>query len=139
MTVIACNLKEMAGDSLCTSGEYSHYYTTKLYRMPDGSICGVAGNGGELLVDWLRKGADPDNRPSIEGSFHVLQLKEDGIYLYPNTHLPDKIRGDYFAIGCGAEVAMYAMSKGATPAAACAAASEVNLYCGGPIDVEKLQ
>lgn len=140
MTVIACNLKQMAGDSLVTAGS-DHWYTSKLYRIDDGSVAGVAGCGGEDVVEWIKRGCVKGDEPKLADSdFYVMHLKRDGIYLYCNSLVPDKLKAKNHAIGCGAKVALFAMRKlKKLPRDACLAAIEVDHFCGGDVDVMALK
>lgn len=139
MTVVAATLKEMAADSLVTAGS-DKWHTCKLYRMDDGTICGVAGCGGEAVVEWIKRGGRKGDEPAIADSdFYVLHLRFDGLYLYCNSVIPDKLKAKNHAIGCGAKVALYAMRKlKKSPKEACEAAIEVDHFCGGEVDVMRL-
>lgn len=141
MTVVAANLKEMAADTLCIAGG-SHTYTSKICRLDDGSIVGCAGTGSDAVVDWLKRGGGYRDAPPIleKDDWEVLHLRFSGLYLYTNSFYPMKLKEKNFAIGCGEDVAMYVMRKlKKSPVEACKEAIEMNHFCGGKVEVLKLE
>lgn len=138
MTVIACTLKEMAADSLCHEDDGSHYYAAKMIRLRDGSIIGGAGNHPEKIMDWIERGAPENDRPDFKektDDFSILHLRRDGIYLYVNSLTPHHLKEKNYAIGCGADVALYCMRRQKlAPREACAEACAVSMFCGGEVD-----
>lgn len=142
MTVIACNLNEMAADTLCHEDDTSHYYAEKMLVCLDGSILGGAGNHPEKVMDWIRRGKPENDRPEFKGKddFSILHLREDGIWLYNNTLHGYKLREKNYAVGCGADVALYCMRVlKMSPGEAAKEATRINMFCGGDIDTLKLK
>jgi len=139
MTVIACNLKEMAADSLCHEDDSSSYMADKLLRCEDGSIVGGAGNHPETVMDWIRRGKPANDRPAFDpekDNFSILHLRPDGIWLYNNSLVGFRLKERNYAIGCGADVALYAMRRQkVSPKQACEEAISTNMFCGGDVDV----
>lgn len=143
MTVIACNLDEMAADTLCHEDDSSHYHAFKMLRLPDGSIIGGAGSHPEKIMDWILRGRPDNDRPEFKektDDFSILHLRHDGIYLYVNSLVPHRLKEKNYAVGCGADVALYCMRKQKmSPAEAAKEATEINLFCGGSIEVMRLK
>jgi len=143
MTVIACNLEMMAADSLCHEDDSSHYYADKMIRLLDGSILGGAGNHPELVMDWIARGKPANDRPVFDyekDNFSILHLRDDGIFLYNNSLNGFKLKEKNYAVGCGADVALYCMRiQKMPPDLACKEATRINMFCGGDIDVLKLK
>jgi hypothetical protein len=143
VTVIACNLREMAAESLCHEDDGSFYYAAKMVQLEDGTIVGGAGNKPEGLIDWLVRGANPMDKPHIDperDDFTVVHLTHNGIVLYINQAVPIRLKEKNYAVGCGADVALYVMRVlKKSPATAVREASKINMYCGGEIDVMKLK
>jgi hypothetical protein len=142
VTVIACSLREMAADSLCHEEDSSHYFAQKILRLEDGSLVGGSGNKPEVLVEWLQLGANPMDKPFIDpvrDDFTVIHLTKDGIVLYINQAIPIRLKEKNYAVGCGADVALYVMRiLKKSPAIAVREANKINLFCGGDVDVLKL-
>jgi hypothetical protein len=142
LTVIACNLREMSGDTLVTLENHPYYHTAKIFKLEDGSIVGGAGGVGlDEMLAWLREGELKGNEPKFDKDvdFIVLRLKQDGIWLYANGVYPDKMHETMFAVGSGVDVAIYAMRHlKKSPADAVREACKVSAGCGGPVEVIKL-
>lgn len=138
MTVIACNLIQMAADSLCHEDDTSHYYADKMLRLMDGSIIGGAGNHPEKIMEWIARGKPENDRPifdSTKDDFSILHLSSKGIELYNNSLVGFKLREKNYAIGCGADIALYCMRiHKMTPEQATKEATKINMFCGGDID-----
>jgi hypothetical protein len=142
VTVIAANLREMAADSLCNEADTSHYYAEKMLRCMDGSILGGAGNHPEKIMDWIARGKPENDRPEFKekiDDFSILHLCADGLWLYNNSLHGFKLKEKNYAIGCGADVALYCMRiQKMSPADACRESTKINMFCGGEIDVMTL-
>lgn len=143
MTVIACNLREMAADSLCHEEDSSHYFAKKMLQLEDGSIIGGAGNKPELLMEWLQRGAPRLDAPTIDPTrddFTVMHLMHSGIVLYINSIVPIHLKDKNYAVGCGADIALYVMRVlKKSPAIAVREALKINMFCGGDVDTLKLR
>ena len=143
MTVIACNLREMAADTLCHEEDTSHYYASKIHRLEDGSLIGGAGNFPERIIEWIVDGSNKLHVPHIDierDDFSILHLRHDGIWLYCNTANGYKLREKNFAVGCGADVALYVMRVlRKPPAHAAREACKINMFCGGQVESFKLR
>jgi hypothetical protein len=142
MTVIACNLEMMASDSLCHEDDTSSYQAEKMIRLIDGSILGGAGNHPEIVMDWIARGKPLNDKPSFDeekDDFSVIHLTDNGIYLYNNSLVGFKLKEKNYAVGCGADIAIYCMRiLKLTPDVAAKEATKINMFCGGDIDVLKL-
>jgi hypothetical protein len=147
VTVIAANLKEMAADTMVGIEGQRHCYSTKIFRLDDGSIIGGAGEspGLDLVMDWLKRGEIKGNEPDLleidtdKLDVTVLRLRDDGLWLYADTCVPFRLKDSNYAIGCGADLALYVMRElKKSPMLACKAAAKYVEGCGGSIDVLRL-
>ena len=133
MTTIAASLDfmEIAADSMC-SGDTSFYLVDKL-RKGKSSVFGAAGDWDKILkfYEVIEKGGDLDSDSDIE----VLELRNDGIWVYESTIIPARIKNSFYAIGSGAGYAMAAMHFGKTPRQAIEIAALFDPGTRGPIDV----
>ena len=142
MTVIACNLEMMAADTLCHEDDSSHYFAAKMTLLKDGSIIGGAGNHPEIVMDWIDRGKPLNDKPSFDyekDNFSILHLTDDGIFLYNNSLIGFRLKEKNYAVGCGCDVALYCMRVlKMTPDLAVKESTKINLFCGGDVDVFKL-
>lgn len=133
----------MAADQLITFDDGSQpYRTCKLRRLSDGSIVGYCGSGYESMLAWLEDGMIKENAPERKDKedWQILRLTRSGIYVYTNHTYADPMRHRMFAIGSGADVALYVMKiLKKSPTEAARAATKVVRTCGGKIDVMKLK
>lgn len=139
MTTIAVSLDsmEMAADSRC-SGDDGSYNVEKIRKGKDCYYAG-AGDWEKLLrfynaLENLKEGAELDSEMDVE----VIELREDGIYVYEGVLIPSKLKNRFFAVGTGANYAIAAMHMGANPEEAVKIAAVYDPATGGPIDVVRL-
>lgn len=147
MTTIACNLREIAGDSLVSLDGVGtdEFLSKKLYRIGK-SIFGETGencNDVGIALEWLKAGRKPKDRPRIVGGpseFLLLELSPDGIFVWNTSLTRDPIKESCMAVGSGRKVALYCMRYlGMTPAKAVEEAAKVDRYTKPPIYVERLR
>lgn len=147
MTTIACNRKEIAGDSLVSlDGVGSdEFLSKKLYRIGK-SIFGETGencNDVGIAIEWLRSGRKPRNRPRIAGGgadFLLLELSPEGIFVWNTSLTRDPLLEMFAAVGSGRKVALYCMKHlGMTPEKAVQEAAKVDRYTKSPVYVERLR
>lgn len=139
MTVIACDGRQIAADSLmCYHAERAVRRARKLIKK-NGHIFAVAGTGiEEDLSDWFLNGARPHNAPQLgqNADWQLLVIKPDGKMLYFTSAVPYAQPAEApFTMGCGADYAMGAMKAGASAFRAVQIACDLNVYCGGEIVV----
>jgi hypothetical protein len=131
MTTIAARFstKEIAADSMC-SGDDSFYLVEKL-RVGKNSIFGACGDWDKCLKMFhaLETG-EIDSDIDVT----VLELRNDGIWIYESTIIPAKIKNDWWAIGTGANWCMGALAAGATLKEAMEIACKYDTSSRGPID-----
>lgn len=113
MTTIVCNKQGMAADKRISGGPI--FRSTKLFKV-NGSILGIAGNTEQALrfVEWRRT---PETKPAFVDSCSIeaLELCADGTLKYWGAEMVGiPIEEDYYAIGSGAQLALGAMSMGAS-------------------------
>ena len=113
MTTIAAKFStlEIAADSM-VSGDDSFYLVEKL-RKGKTSIYGACGDWDKILKFYhaLESGGDLDSDCDVT----VLELRNDGIWIYESTIIPARIKNDFWAVGTGANYAIAAMHLGLTP------------------------
>lgn len=140
MTVIAANLKAMAGDTRIVHDEVLVGSHRKVHVVRD-MIVGYAGcmDSGILFLEWCQRGMGSRGKPSnLAEGFTGLVLNESGLYEYKFYLVPVKIEGGFWAIGSGAPAALGAMHMEATPEKAVKVASGIDPSTGGPVVVETL-
>ena len=134
MTTIAVSLDtmEMAADSRCSDDDGS-YNVQKIREGKDSYFAG-AGDWEKLLkfydsLENHKKGQELDSDVDVE----VIELREDGIWVYEGILIPAKLKNRFFAVGTGANYAIAAMHMGATPLQAVEIAAIYDPATGGPI------
>lgn len=143
MTTIACNLREMAADTLVVNSG-PMYHADKIFRIGL-SLVGTAGDGYMSLafIEWFK---------STKRSMHTLQkmipiehrddilmieLRPGGIHLWNGWGVAERIHNEFYAIGSGSMVAIAELKRGESPAKAVMAASDWDENTKG-LQVEKL-
>lgn len=142
MTVIACNHTTMAADTLWQSTNGSAFYAAKINQLEDGSIIGGAGGYHEEVMEWITRGMNQHDLPKLDpdADFDVLHLRRNGIYIFNTSLTPVKLNERNYAIGCGADVALYVMRVlKKAPAVAAREACKVLNLCGGRVDTLRLK
>jgi hypothetical protein len=136
MTTIAARFStgEIAADSM-VSGDDSFYLVEKLRRGKD-CVYGACGDWDKILKFYqaMELGSDLDSDIDVT----VLELRNDGIYIYESTIIPARIKNDFWAIGTGANFAIAAMHMGASPRDAVAISCTYDTSSHEPIDEVKL-
>lgn len=135
MTTIAASLrhKQIAADSMC-SGEGYFYLVDKIFQ-GEHSWFGAAGEWHQIqkfLHGMEKDEVDPDLEVT------VLEIREDGLYMYDQTPVPFKINNEYYAIGSGAPYALAAMYLGKSPAEAVEVAALFDPGTRAPIKTQDI-
>jgi hypothetical protein len=137
VTTVAASLDfmEIAADSMC-SGDDIHYLVEKL-RKGKTSVYGAAGDWDKILKFYsaLEDKGELDSECDIE----VLELRNDGLWVYEGTIIPARIKNRFYAIGSGSAYALAAMHLGKSPKEAVAIAALFDPGTGGPIDTLSLK
>jgi hypothetical protein len=137
VTVIAANLREMAGDSRVTVGSV-FYASDKIFQIGK-SIVGVAGDANLTTkwLAWFRKECPQDEVGMTlddDHTFNAIVLNAGGLFVYGDCTEPDRLHDKCFAIGVGADIAMAAMALGKTPTDAVKLACKLDpMHCGLPV------
>jgi ATP-dependent protease HslVU (ClpYQ) peptidase subunit len=134
VTTIATDGKSIAADGQSTAGEMvTSRETTKLTRLPDGSIVGGCGELSPMrrAINCLHS---PDAHPDdLTGDFTLLRLFPDGrIVTYEGCLFAFELPAPV-TIGSGREFAMGAMLAGKGPKEAVEIAIERDIYSGGDV------
>jgi ATP-dependent protease HslVU (ClpYQ) peptidase subunit len=137
MTIIAYRDGVMASDSRVTFGESEGIYVIdsciKLFRVRK-SIVGAAGDSapGMKWIEWYKRAGSKKSAPNLGGA-HIIVATSEGLFEADDGGDLALITGPYYAIGCGAKVALGAMFMGASAVQAANAACKYDPYCGGKI------
>lgn len=146
MTTVACNLREVASDSLVGFegvGQDS-FRGEKLY-IANGCIYGVAGencDGYIHAIEWFRNGADSTSRPQPpkKADWILMELSASGISTYNTLLERDPCYEPLMAIGSGRKVAMYCMKYlKMSPAQAVREACRVDTWSKPPVFIATLR
>lgn len=132
MTTIAARFstREIAADSMCSSDDA--FYLVEKLRKGKASIYGGCGDWDKLLKFYqsIESGGDIDSDSDVT----ILELRNDGIWIYESTIIPAKIKNDFWAIGTGAGYAIAAMHLGLTPREAVEIACLYDTSSHAPVD-----
>jgi ATP-dependent protease HslVU (ClpYQ) peptidase subunit len=131
MTTVVCNRSEMAADGRVTSG-YETFPATKIFRIND-ALYGAAGiySASVRFMEWARRG-ETGRLPKLAKEFVALKLTTDGIYVISSDDPTWMLcNSTFFAIGSGRDLAIGAMSHGATPLEAVITAMKWDTLSGG--------
>ena len=136
MTTIACDLEEMATDSLATVNDIRIARKQKLYRI-NGDLVACAGRTGDAanFREWYANGGE---KPGVDDEFAALVLTKEGIGWYDATCTKIAIDDAICAVGSGADLARGAMMAGASPGRAVEIACEYDVGSGPPVVAERL-
>jgi hypothetical protein len=137
MTTIAAKFStlEIAADSMVSSEDC--FYLVEKLRKGKESIYGGCGDWDKLLKFYsaIESGGELDSDTDVT----ILELRQDGIWIYEGCIIPAKIKNDYWAIGTGANYAIAAMRLGKSPEEAVAISCEFDTSTNPPIDAWKLE
>lgn len=114
MTCIAVRGGIMAADTQMTLDD-QRLRVKKLRRLEDGSVFGGAGDSPAIakIERWIIAGLPKRGRPRIKETqaVEILLLKHDGTVWYIGPDLePEKLEGEFSAIGTGGPYALGAMA-----------------------------
>lgn len=127
--VVRFSTREIAADSMVSSDE-SFFATNKLRKTKRG-IMGGCGDWDKMLKMYkaIEEGKEADDLDVT-----VLELRQDGIWIYEGTSIPVLIREDFYAIGTGSGYAMGALHCGKSVKEACEIACLYDTSSHLPID-----
>lgn len=128
--------KRLVTDSRVTTyNNLQTYSSDKLYRAGK-SIFGEAGDVESLhkFRRWALDDFPKKSRPSGVDEFYVLEVSPDGMWLWDKNLVREAIHDDYFAIGSGAQAALYAIRVlGKTPEEAIVESSKIDIHTAPPV------
>jgi hypothetical protein len=116
----------------------------KEYKDPDGYfyVC-TAGDVSECakLHKWAESGFDPANKPQENQNnlSAMIVFPLEGIHYTDNSYVVYKIDAPFHAVGSGSELAIGAMSAGASAKEALKIASQYDIYTGGKLRTKKIK
>lgn len=105
----------MAADRMGDSGGV-RCWLTKLHRLDDGRVIGLAGGveAGLRFIEALRAGRQPDFSEDDRAEFHALVMHPDGrIEEWETERFGVPVEDPFWAIGSGRVAALAAMHMGA--------------------------
>lgn len=139
MTVIVYKNYVMASDSSCWKESTEICKVKKIYRIRKGLV-GIAGDFTDIakFIKWLKEGAVEEEYP--KGTFEAIVVDPSNrITLWDGWgYAPINHRGNYCAVGSGADIALGALCVGASSKQAVQAAIKHHSQCSGPISLYKL-
>lgn len=132
----------MAADSGVWTGDIVTGTTTKLIRLPDGSIC--AGTGPRAVIlqfhEWMQAGHLDETKPKpvTQGEFAALWLTQNGIFHVDGEFRIFSAAAKYAAEGAHQEFILGAMAAGAGAPEAVGLAIQFGAWTRGPVEVMTL-
>lgn len=135
MTTIIATRDGIYADTLCG---YTVPFKVRKYAKIGNSIFAGAGDLDDLtkFFDWRRDGGEP---PSIEDGIDVLEVCDEGIFIWGKKFVRLHVNEEYYAVGSGAHYAMGALAAGCTPKQALSIAASLDSGTGLPIEFAKLK
>lgn len=134
--------KRLVTDSRVTTYDNLQTYASdKLYRAGK-AVFGEAGDVTSLhkFRRWALDDFPKKSRPTGLDDFYVLEVSADGMWLWDKNLVREAIRDDFFAIGSGAQAALYAIRVlNKTPEEAIVEASKVDIHTAPPVQVMALE
>lgn len=140
MTIVVYRDGVMAADSLVTDHDLRCGAVRKIQKI-NGCLVGAAGGLAEvqMFFAWYAARAGTDRPVLTDDNFEGLVVMPGGqVNWYGHGLLPTRLDAPYHAIGSGFKVAMGALWMGASAERAVECAIALNIRCGGPIDVIRL-
>ena len=143
MTIIVASKthRQMAADTLIVESDWSvGGHALKIVRGPDGSLGGAAGDSSACceFLAWVEKGRKGKLKRRIFKDCLGLVLTSDNEILNYGGPVPDRMLGDWHAIGSGTPWATAALGMGRTPEEAVKIACKHSVACAGEITVLNL-
>lgn len=144
MTTIVARGNTMAADGKVTAGDTDNgdpgyvvaLNDVKIWKCPDGSLCGAAHTADQC--DSFRRATEAGKDPPTLDNCEGLMLKPDGsLYHYEGTVWKKLDRKDFpfYAIGTGGRFALAAMKASADALRACQIAVEMDPWSGGVVSL----
>lgn len=135
MTTIIATRDGIYTDTLCS---YSVPFKTRKHAKIGNSIYAGAGDLDDLerFFQWRREGGAP---PNFEDGIDILEVCEEGIFIWGKKFVRLKINQDVYAAGSGAQYAMGALAAGCTPKQAITIAARLDTGTGLPIEFARLK
>jgi hypothetical protein len=133
----------MAADSLQLRGDHLvvNRNRHKLFRMPDGSVVGMAGEASVIAATkrWMLAGEDYDQCPRLPAD---LQMKGLRLYVDGRVEMFDQLLAPFAtetpaAVGAADEMAMALLGAGLSPARTVREAMKWCVYIGGAVRTMK--
>lgn len=135
MTTIATDGKVLAADRQVSDGSLICSPATKIARLANGAVVGVAGGAFNLMafLEWFN-GGRKETLQLHSDDFEALVLTAAGQVVCYDRHGRTLIQAPPVAIGTGAQIAIGAMEAGATAQEAVEIACRRDAWTSGPVD-----
>lgn len=139
MTTIAYRDGVMAADTLVTSNGKRDGQKIKIARNAAGDLAGAAGNSAvcQQFLEWFSSGEKHEPPEFDEELGNGLIVRADGTIELYMKHGVSKSTADFYSLGSGYQIALGAMSMGATAEIAVRKAMEFDTESGGNVTVLK--
>jgi hypothetical protein len=144
MTVIVYRDGVMAADSQVVNNEgLITGAVVKLVRRADGWIAGLAGHAGDVegFRQWFLAG-EPDGWQAADKDhgFAALMISPEGmVRMFDEKGRGYTVEAPFYARGAGAEIAFGALAMGARADQAVEIACRFSVWCGGAVQIERLE
>jgi ATP-dependent protease HslVU (ClpYQ) peptidase subunit len=132
----------MAADTAVSDGDVVTNHAHKLRRMRDGTLVGYCGafSASATFMEWISRGAPPDEKPDVAGLMGLVVMPNGKIYLFESKRYGlIALRDSYCAIGSGQAVALGAMYAGAGAEKAIRAAIKHDRNTAGRVQTIRLR
>lgn len=148
MTTIIADAKRkvIVSDSrITTQSGLTQYAAEKVYRVGK-SIYGEAGDNenGLKFRRWVLDGQPKKGRPAFgnttDDEFCVLEIDREGMWMWDQTMVRQKLLEDVFAVGSGAKIALYAIKVlGKSAEEAIEEAAKIDMHTAPPVQCLSLK
>lgn len=140
MTIVVYRDRVLAADTLLSAGSTAWAFGKKIRKAKDGSLIGACGNISfvQEFLDWGEQENRCEFEPPKSNQINqglLVSWKQTLYYVGKN---PVPIKGPYFALGSGSDIALGALWMGASAQQAVNAAISHNVHCDGTIDSVEL-
>ncbi len=136
MTIVVYRNGVLAADTLLSAGQTAWAFGKKIRQAKDGALIGACGNIAfvQEFLDWAEQENRCEFEPPKSSSTNqgILITKKQTLYYVGKNPVP--IKGPYFVLGSGSDIAMGALWMGATAIEAVHAAIDHNVHCDGQVE-----
>lgn len=136
MSIVAWDGKSIAADKMTVSSGMRKT-ETKILRVEEKVIAWVGETSvGLALLDWIKKGSDPDKWPAVQRTENwtcLIVANWEGVVFYEREPFAQKVNEPFTAWGAGRDFAIGAMAMGAKAKQAVEIANAFSTSCGNGV------